>query len=291
MNKQSSRRRKRPCGATVSTIQRFNALSNFRVNLAYDGTAYAGWQVQPNGLTIQEVLEKALEKLSGQRVVAHGSGRTDAGVHAEGQVVSCQLPTDGRRWRPKILQKALNAILPHDIRVLRVASVPPKFHARFSAKRKTYRYQVYCGRVMNPFMRRYALHHPKPLDLAAMRRAAKLFVGKKNFAALSANPQRAVESTVRRVTRCSVQHDGMMILIRVTADGFLYKMARTIAGALIKVGQGEVTLDELRSYWRDGRRTSLIETAPAHGLILEKVTYGRVAANSRQAARERRPRL
>lgn len=249
------------------------ATRNYRLDLAYDGTAYAGWQVQPNGPTVQETLERALEKLTGRRVLAHGSGRTDAGVHAEQQCVSVRLPVRPRLWSPRQLQRALNALLPQDIRVRRSALAPPKFHARFSARSKTYRYQIFCGPVMNPFLRRSALHHPAPLDLKAMRRAARLLTGKKDFRAFSANPQRPVQSGVRRVTACRVEKKGPMIFIRIRADGFLYKMARTMAGALIQVGQGRMSPEELAEFLRLKKRTARVETAPAHGLFLERVRY------------------
>jgi len=145
-------------------------LRHFKLTIPYDGSSYAGWQLQPNGKTVQEVVESALGKIAGRAVRVHGSGRTDAGVHARGQVANCSLSTP---LAVTTLLRALNANLPEDIRVMRVQEVDAKFHARFSAKGKEYRYQIDCGPVADPFRRSYAWHHPRPLDVATMRRAAR----------------------------------------------------------------------------------------------------------------------
>lgn len=243
---------------------------HFKLTIAYDGTCYAGWQLQPNGKAVQEVVEGALAKIAGHQVRIHGSGRTDAGVHAKGQVASCSLDT---QLKSATLLRALNANLPEDVRVLRVQEVDAKFHARFSATGKEYRYQVHCGVVADPFPRLYAWHHPRPLDVAAMRAAARLLKGRHDFAALSANPMRAVETTVRTISKLSVTKRGNMLTIAVAADGFLYKMVRSIVGALVKLGEGRLTVEELRQLMRAKKRTALVETAPAHGLFLWRVFY------------------
>ena len=243
---------------------------HFKLTVAYDGTNYGGWQLQPNAVTIQGLLEAALRQLDGKRVVVHGSGRTDAGVHARAQVANCSLATN---HRPLVLRAALNANLPEDIRVLRVQEVNAKFHARFSAKGKEYRYQIDAGAVANPFLRAYAWHHPRPLDIAAMRRAAKLLRGRHDFSALSANPMRPLETAVRTIRRLSVAKRGNVVTIAVAADGFLYKMVRSIVGALVKVGEGKLAVDSLHTLLKARRRTALVETAPAKGLFLWKVSY------------------
>jgi len=243
---------------------------HFKLTLAYDGMLYAGWQLQPNGKTVQEVVEAAFAKIAGRAVRVHGSGRTDAGVHARGQVANCSF---GTPLTTATLQRALNANLPEDIRVTRVQDVDAKFHARFSAKGKEYRYQIDCGPVADPFLRRYAWHHPRPLDVATMRRAARLLNGRHDFSALSANPMRAVESTVRTISKLSVTRQGNILTIAVVADGFLYKMVRSIVGALVKVGEGRMTVELLQNLVTTKKRTELVETAPAHGLFLWRVFY------------------
>jgi tRNA pseudouridine38-40 synthase len=243
---------------------------SYKLTIAYDGTNYAGWQLQPHKKTIQQQLEQALEKIAGHPVRVHGSGRTDAGVHARAQVasVSCAI-----NHEPSTILRALNANLAGDIRVLRVQTVDPKFHARFSAKGKEYRYQIDCGAVADPFLRAYAWHHPRPLNLPAMRNAARLLKGRHDFSALSANPLRPVENPVRTISKLTVTRHGDLLSIAVRADGFLYKMARSIVGALVKVGEGKLTVAQLRELVRAKKRTALVETAPANGLVLWKVFY------------------
>ncbi len=243
---------------------------HFKLAIAYDGTNYGGWQLQPNAVTIQGLLEAALKKIVGKRVVVHGSGRTDAGVHAGAQVANCSLTT---KHRPFVLRAALNANLPQDIRVLRVQEVDAKFHARFSARGKEYRYQIDCGPVADPFLRAYAWHHPKALDITSMCRAAKLLIGRHDFSALSANPMRPVETLVRTISKLSVTKRGNIVTIAVAADGFLYKMVRSIVGALVKVGEGRLSVEDLLKLVKAKKRTALIETAPAKGLFLWRVSY------------------
>ncbi|HVM62609.1 MAG TPA: tRNA pseudouridine(38-40) synthase TruA [Verrucomicrobiae bacterium] len=257
---------------------------HFKLTIAYDGTNYAGWQLQPNGRTIQEAVEGALAKIAGAKVRVHGSGRTDAGVHARGQVANVSF---GTQLAPGTLRRALNANLPEDIRVQHVQEADARFHARFSAKGKEYRYQIDCGAAADPFLRAYAWHHPRPLDVAAMRQAARLLKGRHDFAALSANPMRDVETTVRTISKLSVTKRGGLVTITVVANGFLYKMVRSIVGALVKVGEGRMTVEQLQNVVKAKKRTALVETAPAHGLFLWRVDYGR--PGSATAAHGSRP--
>jgi tRNA pseudouridine38-40 synthase len=243
---------------------------HFKLTVTYDGTQYVGWQLQPNGETVQEVVELALAKIDGRAVRVHGSGRTDAGVHARGQVANCTLRT---HLPTATLLRALNANLPKDVRVVRVQETDTKFHARFSARGKEYHYQIDCGTVTDPFLRLYAWHHPRPLNVAAMRRAARLLKGRHDFSALSANPMRPVETNVRTISKLSIIKEGNVITIAVAADGFLYKMVRSIVGALVKVGEGRLTVEELRAVVKAKKRSALVETAPAHGLFLWRVFY------------------
>lgn len=243
---------------------------HFKLTITYDGTQYAGWQLQPNGKTVQEVVELALAKIDGRDVRVHGSGRTDAGVHARGQVANCTLRT---QLKAATLLRALNANLPEDVRVLRLQVTDEEFHARFSAKGKEYRYQIDSGAVAEPFLRLYAWHHPRSLNVAAMRRAAGLLKGRHDFSVLSAKPRRPVETTVRTISKLSVTKQGNILTVAVAADGFLYRMVRSIVGALVKVGEGRLTVEELRGLVKAKKRTALVETAPAHGLFLWRVFY------------------
>jgi len=242
---------------------------HLKLTIAYDGTAYGGWQRQPNAVTVQELLEKAVAKVLGSRLTVHGSGRTDAGVHARAQVASCSLVT---HHPASVLRRALNANLPEDIRVWRVQEVDAKFHARFSATGKEYRYQIDTGKVADPFLRRYAWHHPRPLDVTAMRRAARVLKGRHDFTAFAAKSER---SPVRTISKLAITRAGHKLTIAVAADGFLYKMVRSIVGALVKVGEGRLTVEQLQSALAGRKRTALIETAPAHGLFLWRVDYGK----------------
>lgn len=241
--------------------------NHLKLTVAYDGTRYGGWQRQPNRVTIQQLVEQAASKLARKRVVVHGSGRTDAGVHARTQVASCSFAT---HLTMAILCRALNANLPDDIRVTRVEEVGAKFHARVSATAKEYRYQIDAGMIADPFLRAYAWHRPWRLDLPAMRRAARMLVGRHDFTALSVKSKRRPVRTIKRLT---LTERGNLLTIAVTANGFLYKMVRSIVGALVKVGEGRLTADELRELMRARKRTPAVETAPAHGLFLWKVDY------------------
>lgn len=250
-----------------------------KLTIAYDGTGYGGWQVQPNAVTVQQLVEQALAKLTGYAVRIHGSGRTDAGVHARAQVASGTLIT---RHAPRTLLRALNANLPDDIRILRVQEVDARFHARFSAKRKEYRYQIDGGAVADPFLRRCVWHHPRPLDVVAMRQAVRLLKGRHNFTALAAKPsprdaegrgRQSERSPVRTISKLTITKRGNLLTIAVAADGFLYKMVRSIVGALVKVGEGRLTAEQLGALLRGRKRTALVETAPARGLFLWRVWY------------------
>ena len=247
-----------------------NPLRHFKLTIAYDGTAYGGWQLQPNVVTVQQQLEDALGQIAGAPVRVHGSGRTDAGVHARGQVANGSFRT---AHPAGVLRRALNANLPVEIRVVRVQETDARFHARFSATGKEYRYQIDTGAVADPFTRAYRWHHPQPLDLAAMRRAARWLQGRHDFRALSANPLRPVDRPVRTIRKLSITRCGAQLTIAVVADGFLYKMVRSIVGALVKVGEGRLSLAALARVVAAKKRTALIETAPARGLFLWRVFY------------------
>ncbi len=245
-------------------------MPRYRINVAYDGTAYAGWQIQPNGLTVQEVLERVLGQITSQTVKIHGSGRTDQGVHARKQVAHFDLET---ARPPRTLRKAVNALLPDDIRAGAFARVPPDFHARRCVREKEYRYFVCNADVVPPFVRLYRAHVRQPLDLDAMRRSAELLTGRHDFAAFSANPNRFVESTVRLVASLRVTKRGSEVVIAARGEGFLYKMVRSLAGFIIKVGEGRAQPDEVPRILESRTRTAYVPTAPAKGLFLWDVWY------------------
>jgi tRNA pseudouridine38-40 synthase len=248
---------------------------NYRFTLQYDGTEFAGWQAQGDARTVQGELERALALLEGARVVVHGAGRTDAGVHAEAQAANARLE---RIWEPERLRAALNGNVAGDLRVTEVEAVGEEFHARYSAKGKTYVYRVFNERVHSPFWSRYALHEARALDVEAMREAARLFEGEHDWTAFSA-AQAEVRSRVRRVTalevsgRTSARGRGRLVEIRASADGFLRYMVRSFAGALLAVGRGEADAEAVRRAIETGERPKVFATAPAHGLTLVEVRY------------------
>ena len=245
----------------------------FKLTIAYDGTAYEGWQVQKIGTGVQEKLEQALAKLFPAKPRAHSSSRTDAGVHALGMVAHFEVPAAECRMTARKLALALNAWLPEDVRVLTASRAAADFHARFNAKGKQYRYFVWNHSAMNPLLRRTAWHVPRRLDLRAMRRAAALFVGRHDFRSFASNPGYSKESTVRALTRCEVKASGPRLTFLLEGDGFLYKMCRGIVGTLVQIGLGKFPPDEIKRMLAKKDRRVAGMTAPAHGLVLWKVFY------------------
>ena len=240
-----------------------------------DGTDFHGWQIQESLRTVQGELTRALSLLDGREVVVHGSGRTDAGVHAEGQVASVQLE---REITPAKLRSAINGNLPPDVRVLFVSVAAEDFHARYSARGKTYTYRIVHGPVMSPFWSRYALLESRALNLELARRCAKLLVGEHDWTAFSA-AQSDAESRVRHVTRCDLEHRWSargrchLIEINITANGFLRYMVRSIVGTLLAAARGELKEETVMRALREGKRELAGPTAPAHGLTLISVQY------------------
>lgn len=249
---------------------------NYRLLIQYDGTDFHGWQVQENDRTIQGELERVIGMLVDAELSVIGSGRTDAGVHAEGQVANVHIPGD--KFTPEKLKNAINGNLWRDIRILKCEKAPDDFHARFSAKKKTYIYRVVNAPVMSPFWRRYAHHEYKPLDVAKMNIAARLFLGEHDWSAF-ASAQSDGDSRVRNVTNFTVESrwddraHGAMIVFSITATGFLRYMVRSIVGTLIEVGQGVKEGDTIQTAIVTGDRSLAGKTAPAQGLTLFKVDY------------------
>ena len=243
---------------------------NYKLLLQYDGTDFHGWQIQEGHRTVQGELTRALSLIDGRSVNVHGSGRTDAGVHAEGQVASVEIE---REITVEKLRAAINGNVERDMRVLSVETAPDDFHARYSAVEKTYVYRVVNGPVISPFWWRYALHEARALDLEKMREGAELFHGRYDWTAFSA-AQSDVEDRVRTVTEVEiVERQESMIEIRVSAEGFLRYMVRAMAGTLLALGRGELDCDAIREALETGKRPLAAVTAPACGLTLLHVRY------------------
>jgi tRNA pseudouridine38-40 synthase len=248
---------------------------NYKLLLQYDGTDFHGWQIQDGLRTVQGELTSALSLIDGRNVNVHGSGRTDAGVHAEGQVASVEIQ---REITPEKLRSAINGNVGKDVRVIDAEPVQPDFHARYSALGKTYVYRIVNGPVSSPFWSRYAHHDARKLDLDRMRSAAGLFLGCHDWTAFSAT-QSDVEDRVRTITQLDIgarfderAHDSILEL-HFTADGFLRYMVRAIAGTLMAAARSELDNDAIAEAISTGRRPLAATTAPAHGLTLVSVRY------------------
>jgi len=243
-----------------------------KLTLQYDGTEYVGWQRQASGTSIQGVLEEALRPIEGAHVAVHGAGRTDAGVHATGQVCSFVLTAS---IGTETLPRALNAVLPGDIRVAAAEEVPHGFHARFSATGKVYEYRIVHARFIAPFIRRYAWHVVQALDVAAMREAAACLVGEHDFSAFRAAGS-DVHTSVRTVRRIDwIEGDGpeTPLVFRIEGDGFLRHMVRNIVGTLVEIGWGRWPAPRMAEMLESRDRARAGSTAPPHGLFLTTVLY------------------
>jgi tRNA pseudouridine38-40 synthase len=259
----------------------------FKLVIAYDGTGYAGWQMQKTGTGVQQKVEEALAKLFPSAPRVHSSSRTDTGVHALGMVAHFEIPRAGFKMTPSKLALALNAWLPADVRVLSVSRVPEKFHARFDAKGKQYRYFVWNHPATNPLLRHNAWHVPRPLDWKAMRAAAPLFVGSHDFKSFAGTRSYEMESTVRRLNRCDLKKSGAQLTFIIEGDGFLYKMCRGIVGTIIQVGLGKFPAGEIKQMLAKKDRRVAGMTAPAHGLVLWKVFYSTQRRKDAKAQRKK----
>ena len=242
------------------------------LRIAYDGTDYQGWQIQPGVRSIQGELEQTLERLTGIQARIHGSGRTDRGVHARGQIAHVDLP-----FAPPLdkLRIGFNALLNTDIRILSLRIVRPTFHARFDATGKEYRYFIWNDTVLPPFVRLYRAHVRPPLNIGAMRMASTLLTGHHDFASFTANPNREVNGTERTLYELKVSRRGPEVTITACGDGFLFRMVRSLAGHLIRVGLGEVAPEQTSGILQSRLRTACVPTAPPQGLFLWNVAYRR----------------
>jgi tRNA pseudouridine38-40 synthase len=253
----------------TSAQKRDPAEQRWKCVCAYDGAPFAGWQSQAGGNAIQDILEAHIAKIFGVARRVHGSGRTDSGVHARGQVFHFDAP-----WRhgPEKLRAALRNGLPEAIQIKSVEPVSAEFHSRFDATGKTYIYHLYLGEA-DPFIRPYVWAIEKPLDVHAMREAAALLKGKHDFRAFSALNGPPKEDTIRDLRRFDFVKRGRHVRIRAEADGFLYKMVRSLVGAVVSVGEGKLTPAQIREMLASGKRTPAVQTAPPQGLFLMKVFY------------------
>jgi tRNA pseudouridine38-40 synthase len=242
---------------------------NYRITIAYDGTDYQGWQMQAAAPTIQGVMTAALERLEGGPVTVYGAGRTDSGVHAEGQVASFRLT---REWKGSELQRAINGNLPSEIRVLEAATVADSFHARSDARSKTYRYQIYAAGVMNPLLARYAWHHPYALDPARLIEDGCALLGAHDFTAFTV-ASCETKTRVRTLTDFRLETNGPLWSLYFSADGFLRYMVRTMVGSLIEANRGRLKADSMAQLIESRDRTLIGAPAPAKGLTLMKVEY------------------
>jgi tRNA pseudouridine38-40 synthase len=258
---------------------------NLKLILSYDGADFAGWQVQPGRTTVQGALASAIGRLSGENVLPQGSGRTDAGVHALAQVASFATASaiPAENW-----MRALNDILPASIRVLEVSEAAPEFHARKSARAKTYRYRIHRGAICPPFLARYVWHYPYPLEESAMVAAAGVVVGEHDFTSFAAVDPERVErvaagedvrtsnirtTNVRMIFSSSWSREGEELIYTVRSSGFLHHMVRNLVGTFLLMGKGTVSLEDLRRILEARERTAAGPTAPASGLYLVDVEY------------------
>jgi tRNA pseudouridine38-40 synthase len=247
-------------------------LRRIRITVSYDGTDYHGWQVQPGLPTIQGTLETVLSEIEAAPVHVAGSGRTDASVHALEQVAAFSLSNP---IPPDNLRKAMNRLLPRDIRVLDAQLAPDDFHPRYAALSKTYEYRILRAEICPPFERRYVHHHPYPLDDQRIIELAPLLEGEHDFSAFAASDERdeLQLSKVRRIFSSCVQHTGDRLIYRVRGSGFLKHMVRNIVGVLMEAGKGNLTRDDLLTRLKPGCDIPAGPTAPARGLFLIKVDY------------------
>jgi len=247
---------------------------NIKLVLAYDGTDFCGWQVQPNSPTIQGILASSIGRITGEKVLPQGSGRTDAGVHALAQVASfiTESPMPPENWI-----KALNDILPASIRTLEAAEVSAQFHARKSATGKTYRYRIFRGPICPPFLARYAWHYPYPLNETAMQSAAALVLGEHDFTSFAAvDPERDSDeplSKVRRILESKWENSADELIYTVRGNGFLHHMVRNLMGTFVLVGKGTLQPQDITRILQARDRSTAGATVPACGLSLVAVEY------------------
>lgn len=244
----------------------------YKLLITYEGTHYHGWQIQPNGVSIQELIEKALHTITSEKIKITGAGRTDAGVHALGQVAHFHTNQPLMLTR---VQGSLNGLLPKDIRILSIEQVPDNFHAQYSALSKLYRYHLYIEKVSNPFLRYISWHIPYALDLEKLKEATSYFIGTHDFTAFANESHKGVAAhdPIRTMTRIEILPEKGGLAIELEADGFLYKMVRNIIGVCVECAAGKREPKEVISILASRDRKRAGPAAPAQGLFLVKVDY------------------
>ena len=254
-------------------------MRNIRLVVAFDGTNFHGWQIQPGARTVQGSLCQAVEQITQQTVAVTGSGRTDAGAHARGLIANFHTTSP---LAPAQFLRALNGLLPQDVRILSAREAAPSFHARRDALSKVYRYQVYRGKVMPPHLAREHFHYPYPIDLEQMKLACDLFAGAHDFARFAARSGRSEgpsghpakdRNTVRHIFRSEMKRTGRRLLFTFEGNGFLHHMVRNMVGTLLEIGRGQLTVEQFAALFKKRDRTLAGFTAPAHGLTLVRVKY------------------
>jgi tRNA pseudouridine38-40 synthase len=247
-------------------------MNKYKLTIAYDGTAYSGWQIQNNAVSIKSLLEGALATILRTPTPVVASGRTDAGVHAKAQVAHFISETTPDLKR---LHLSLNGILPDDIRILSVEEASPDFHARYSAVSKEYHYHLHLERTTDPFKRLYAYHDYSPLDLEKMKEAARCFIGTHNFTTFAneASKGSAAKNPVRTITRLDICEEPGGIRLEFEGDGFLYKMVRNITGTLLDIARGKISVESISQLFEAKNRSLAPPAAPSRGLFLVKVNY------------------
>lgn len=245
-------------------------MKRLKCTIAYDGTNFEGYQIQPNGRTVQGELQNALKQLhKGSEVKVYASGRTDAGVHAAGQVIhfDTNLHIPSEKW-----PHAMHTKLPADIRILSVEEVPSSFHARFSVVQKEYRYKVWIGERQDVFQRQYTYFYPLPLNIASMQEAKQYLIGTNDFTSFCSS-KTEIEDKVRTIYELDISQEENVLIFRVVGNGFLYNMVRIIVGTLLDVGRGKLQANNLPTIINGKNREHAGKTAPAHGLYLWNVVY------------------
>lgn len=244
-------------------------MRNIKIEIQYDGTNFSGWQMQTNGRTVQEEIVKALYKLTHKQISLHGAGRTDAGVHAKGQVANFKIESSIPTSK---IPSAINRFLPEDVSVFRAAEMPENFHARYSATGKKYSYLIYLDTYRNPLLRNYGYHIPYEINLGKMKAASKLLIGTHDFRGFMSSGS-SIRDTVRRIDEIEFKKNEKNLWISFQGNGFLYNMVRIIVGTFLEIGRGRFDNVNIVKALETGQRQYLGPTAPPHGLYLDKVFY------------------
>lgn len=245
-------------------------MRNIKLTIEYDGKNFAGWQIQPNKVSIQGEIIKAIQQVTGEEVELNASGRTDAGVHALGQVANFK--TNSQIEIEKI-PYAINSKLPHSIVIKKAEEVEERFHARYNCKGKTYRYQIRNSEFPSALNRYREFHVPQKLDVKKMKRAIKVFEGTHDFKGFKSSGGNPKKTTIRTLTKCELKQEGEVITIELSGDGFLYNMVRIITGTILDVGLGKIREENLETILKSGNRSMAGRTLPPHGLYLVEVRY------------------